>query len=122
MDLFSEMTDVPNPDGRRSGRELGEERNASTHDRMGPARHSIEPHTTVEDKVAERFAAVLADVLEEGRIAHQYASLVLIAPPRFLGQLREALTPQVRHGVVADVAKDLCGATPEAIRAAVARA
>ncbi len=116
---FLEIVDFPNPDGRLSAWELGEERSPSTHDRMGYGRHAIEPHTTPEDKVAHRFAAALADALERGRVEHRYGALVLVAPPRFLGQLKEALDAQVLRLVVAEVDKDLCSASPVVIRQSI---
>lgn len=116
---FREIVDFPNPDGRLSAWELGEERSPSTHDRMGHGRHAIEPHTAPEDKVAHRFAAVLADALERGRIEHRYEAVVLVAPPRFLGQLKGELNPQVLRHVAAEVDKDLCTASPAVIRQAI---
>lgn len=118
---LEERLDVVNPEGRLAGRELEGARAPSTHDRMGHGRHAIEPHTTLEDKVAQRFAARLADTLERGRVEHRYVALVLVAPPRFLGQLRSTLDPQVLRHVAAQIDKDLCAATPAEIVAALPR-
>ncbi|MBE0453861.1 host attachment family protein [Roseovarius autotrophicus] len=55
----------------------------------------------------ERFAAEMADILY--RLAHRGAfdRLVLVAPPRTLGALREHLHKEVAQRVVAEIGKDL---------------
>lgn len=67
----------------------------------------IEPHTSPEDKVAERFARELNEVLERGRVNHQYERLILAAPPHFFGTLQHSLGNQVRDCVVGHLGKDL---------------
>ncbi len=54
-----------------------------------------------------RFAADMADILY--RMAHRgvFARLVLVAPPKTLGTLRDHLHNEVAQRVVAEVAKDL---------------
>lgn len=46
---------------------------------------------------------------------------MLVAPPRFLGQLKGTLGRQVKGQVVAEVAKDLSKAAPAAIRQVLPR-
>lgn len=54
-----------------------------------------------------RFAADAADILY--RLAHRgvFERLVLVAPPRTLGELRRHLHKEVASRVVAEIAKDL---------------
>ena len=54
-----------------------------------------------------RFAADVASALYQMENAHQFDELVVVAPPRMLGDLRAALHPEVEARVVAEVAKDL---------------
>jgi protein required for attachment to host cells len=55
----------------------------------------------------QRFAVRLAERLYEMGHANQYQSLVVVAPPRMLGDLRAALHPEVAQRLVGEVAKDL---------------
>jgi len=71
------------------------------------------------DKVAREFAHGLATVLDQGRLDHCYERLILVAPPRFLGQLRSQLGSEVAKLVFEMVDKDITHASPEEIDAAL---
>lgn len=62
------------------------------------------------------FARELADALREGRERNEVDSVVLVAPPQFLGMLRGALHHSVSAMVRGDVVKDYTRLTPEALR------
>ncbi len=68
------------------------------------------------DAASRRFASELGRRLERGFDAHEFDGLVLVAPPRFLGQLRDALTPPVRRRVRASLRKDLTRVTTTELR------
>ena len=53
-----------------------------------------------------RFAHTLAHVLEKGLGTKAFAKLVLVAPPKLLGDLRENLSRGLQSAVVAEVHKD----------------
>jgi protein required for attachment to host cells len=55
----------------------------------------------------ERFAASFAEMLGRAAAAGLYDRLVLIAPPRALGDLRQHLDHQARERLVADLDRDL---------------
>ena len=57
----------------------------------------------------ERFAAEIAEELYRMEHAHRFRELVVVAPPKMLGDLRAKLHPEVANCVVAEVAKDLTG-------------
>jgi protein required for attachment to host cells len=119
---FTELEDFVNPDGRKSGRELDRDRPPRTVESMGNASHVIQPHTSTEDKIAERFAGELGQVLEHGRLERRYERLVLAAPPRFLGTLQQALGRQASACVVAQVDKDLTTLPAREIQQRLAKA
>ena len=102
-----EIRDFVNPEGRGSERGQVTERRPRTHESVGAARHAIEPHTSLRDKSANRFAQELCERLEQGRVAHCYERLVLVALPHFLGTLHAALNRQVSECIVAEVRHDL---------------
>lgn len=53
------------------------------------------------------LAKELAHALEEGSRTGQYERLILVAPPRFLGELRDLLSPRVEARIVASIHHDL---------------
>ncbi len=54
----------------------------------------------------QRFAAELAERLEAGRVAGTFQRLILVAPPHFLGLLRESLDAPTRAMVHTSLDKD----------------
>jgi len=53
-----------------------------------------------------RFAHTLAHALERGHGTKAFAKLVLVAPPKLLGDLRENLSRGLQSAVVSQVHKD----------------
>ena len=95
----------------REGRELSSEiRPTSPPGRMqtDSGRHSAaEPHTTPKDAEAEHFATLLANYLDQATAKGQLESLILVAPPHFLGLLHSTLGQQTTKHLKATVHKDL---------------
>lgn len=54
-------------------------------------------------------AAAIGEWLHHQVLARHLDHIVLIAPPRMLGEVRRHLTPQVRHAITGEVPKDLIG-------------
>lgn len=102
-----EIACFANPDGRASGRSLSRGRPPRVQESSAETRHAIEPHTTLRDKSAERFARELCDVLERGRKEQRYERLVLVVPPRFLGTLHAILGKPLRDSVVGEYRRNL---------------
>lgn len=70
------------------------------------------PHTDLGEGVAHEheaqvFALELADYLDAARLQGRYEGIVLAAPPRFLGTLRKALTPNTLATVHQSLDKEL---------------
>jgi protein required for attachment to host cells len=112
----SEIENFVNPEGRAPAGSRGENRPPRTYDSKGAGRHAIEPHTEPVLKFAERFARRISSVLEDGRTQHKFQQIMLIAPPRFLGHLRNCMPSNLRSCVVREVDKDMTRAKVEAIR------
>lgn len=66
-----------------------------------------------------RFAHLLTRVLEKGHGTHAFNQLVLVAPPKLLGDLRENLNRGLQSAVVSTVNKDCTHSTVEELMALV---
>jgi len=86
-------------------RDLGTERPGRTQESANAARHAIEPKTDPHRQAKQDFARDLAEWLE-AQTAH-YDRLILVAPPAFLGDLREALGDAAGKRLVGTLDKDL---------------
>jgi len=73
---------------------------------VGPGRSAYEEadfHQLAED----RFATDTAEMLNSRALRNDYDSLVVVAPPRTLGELRKHYHKEVEKRLVAEVPKDL---------------
>jgi protein required for attachment to host cells len=111
---LAEIECFDNPDA--DTRDVTSHRPPTVNESVGPARHSIEPHTTLREKVTDRFAKSLTDTLERGRVDHRFDRLVLVAPARFLGALHDNLDKPLRDRVTGEVRKNLTTLAADEIR------
>jgi protein required for attachment to host cells len=85
-------------------------------------RHGVDGERSTQRHEAELFALQVVRILDSARTRHEFDRLVLIAAPRMLGLLREALPAACRSIVAAEVPKDLVHHDVATIRKAVPRA
>jgi protein required for attachment to host cells len=62
-------------------------------------------HHLEEHRFAERVAKALEDVVRAGHVP----AVLIVAPPKTLGDLRKAFHPDVKAKIIAEVDKDLTG-------------
>jgi protein required for attachment to host cells len=93
--------------GRLRDREVDSDRQGRSSARVGSARHALSPAESPHEHDARAFARVLADALRQGRLGGHYERLILVAEPRFLGLVRQALDDVTARLVSATVPKDL---------------
>lgn len=87
----------------------------SVHDRMGHGMHGTAPRSSA-DHALEEYCARLAERI--GGVFHdeRFEALVLFAPPRALGRLREHLPPPVHARLVLDAPHEVLTETDEELR------
>lgn len=105
-----------------------------TQESTNSSRHIIEPHTSHRDKCTLGFAHALVSDLREAKAHQRYDQLFLVAPPHFLGVLREQLGDADAAHLAGELGDDLVAlskgelrqrlhdAFPKAIRGKPARA
>jgi protein required for attachment to host cells len=107
------VRELSHPESRFPGRELASDRSGRRTDLS--LRSAMEPTTSPREVQTQRFAFELAALLKKGLAANAYARLVLVAPPHFLGYLREYVGVQVRKRIWKAVDKDLTSFGPQAL-------
>ena len=101
--------------------EQGTDRPGRTQSSVGPGRNSYEQadfHQIEED----RFAAEAADMLKRRALANDFDKLIVVAPPRTLGELRKHYHKEVSDRLVGELDKDLTGHLIPDIEQALAKA
>lgn len=88
-------------------RDLGSDRPGRVFDSAGAGRHAVAPHTDYLRYEKDKFAHEVAALLEQAGTAQRFDRLVLVAPPRTLGDLRAAMGPHAKAAVIGEVRKDL---------------
>lgn len=89
-------------------RELGTERPGRSGGQRGTGiRHAIQPHVDWHRFEKEKFSKEVAALLDAAAERNAFDRLVLVAPPRTLGDLRAALGAKSRSRIHAEIDKDL---------------
>jgi protein required for attachment to host cells len=97
--------------------ELKTDRPGASFARAGHGRRAMTGEVEPRDQARIRFAKMLADRLEAGRVANAFERLALVASPAFLGLLREQLGAPLQSRLAFTLDKDYVTQTPEEIRA-----
>ncbi len=94
---------APNP----STQEQGADKPGRVFDSSGRARHAIQPHADWHRETKRKFAVDIAKLLEEKAREKAFERLILVAPPKTMGDLREALDDVTAAYVKSEITKDL---------------
>lgn len=103
-----DLAELPVPDIDESNHSGGGGRHRATASDPSPRQMHEDAH-----------AAAVAEWLNRQVIAHKIDHLVVIAPPRTLGELRHHYAKQVSAALIGEVAKDLIGRQPADVLAAL---
>lgn len=90
--------------------EIGADRPGRGHDAVTAGRHAVDT-TDWHRFEKEKFAKEMAEILDGAGTAGAYDRLILVAPPKTLGDLRGALSPATRKKVTGEIDKDLTAVT-----------
>jgi len=99
------LRELEHPESRMRPSELLSDKPGRVKQSTG-SRAALEPPTPRKKVEAERFARQLAQVLDEGVVSGACERLVLVAPPAFLGVLRDKLPSRVAARVSDVIEKD----------------
>ncbi|MFT5644092.1 MAG: protein required for attachment to host cells [Janthinobacterium sp.] len=101
-----EIEDMVNPGARSAG--LRKDDDGKLHDKSEPSRgHVVLPPTSLPSHENDVFARSIGQYLDQGRNAHRYDRLRLIAAPKFLGLIRGNLNKEVQKMVEQELPKDI---------------
>lgn len=112
-----EVVDLVDPEGRAKDRDI----NSDADGRLYGKGERVQGHSTSADvsptqHESERFAERLRDYLERAHAQRRFAALWVVAPPAFLGTLREKLGKQLHGAIELEVNKDVPTHSADAIR------
>ncbi len=91
----------------KAGRDIAADRPGRSFESGGVSRHAVSPRTDPRRLEAQRFVKRVADALASASKKGDYDRLVLVAPPRALGEFRKSLPAAVKGKVVGELGDDL---------------
>lgn len=109
-------------EGAIHARDLVSDAPGRVHDRMGSARHSMEPNTSVKEEGLRRFVKEIVEFLEAAYLKNDFSQLVILAAPAVLGVIRKSLTSGLARAVVKEIPKDVVGQDVDKIQIQLKRA
>jgi protein required for attachment to host cells len=108
---LQELADLTNPESRTLPRDLTSDKAgrsfSSAGAGSGTVRHAYEQETDPHQHQAELFAREVAERIDEARAQAQFEQLIIVAPPRFLGELRKRLSAASMDRVVQTLHQDI---------------
>ena len=104
---LEEFDTLLSPEHRLHEGDLVTDRDGRAFDSAGSGRHAMGNKNVAKDHEMANFAKRLAARLDQGRTAGELERLVLIAPPRFLGQIRAHLSGPAADLVALTIDKEL---------------
>lgn len=116
-DPLVEREVLAHPAARQHEQNITSDLPGRAQDTTGGQRHRLEEPTSPKQHEVQMFSRELARRLEEAFADKAFQQLVLVAPPAFLGLLREHLSTSLCEHVVAEVAKNLVRRDAAEIRA-----
>jgi len=101
------VTTMSDASAGRSEAEFSSDRPGRAFDSVGAGRHSMSPSESGQQHEMTVFAKTVADYLNQSIASGEFAHIVVIGAPKFLGSLRSALSDVTKRAVVLEVAKNL---------------
>lgn len=114
---ITELPDRSFAGSRERTRDLGSDRPGRSFDSLGLGRHAMAPPTDPHRHAEREFLRAVVDWLIEQDQGGSFDHLVVIAPPRALGELRPFLSKSLTQKLVQEIELDLTRADPDEIEA-----
>jgi protein required for attachment to host cells len=87
--------------------QIDHDRRGTTSSSNSPAHNNYEAHSDLKDDLLRNFVKSIVGKLHHDHSKKLFNHLVLVAPPKMIGTLRELLPKDVQAAIVADLPKEL---------------
>ena len=104
---LKEIEVLSHPEGRMHDRDISSDLPGKDVGMSGAGAHAYENKTDPKDYERLSFARRVSDYLEGARKANKMSRLLLIAAPRFLGELRSTMSNEISEKIVFELDKNL---------------
>ncbi len=108
-------------EGAAHARDLVSDAPGRGHDRMGSARHAMQPDTGVKEEGRRRFVKKMVEHLAAAHLRGDFSRLILLVAPALLGVIRKTLTGALAKAIIKEIPKDVIGQNLEKIQTQLQR-
>lgn len=98
-------------------RDIGSDKPGRSFNIADNRRSAIEPHSDLHEQAKQGFARNLSGALSAAHSKGRFEKLVIAAPPKMLGYLRQEMSTGVANAICGEISKDLVKNDAAAIRA-----
>jgi protein required for attachment to host cells len=102
-----EIEDMINPEGRQDGRDIQSDAEGQNFSGRDIQRSTSQPQQTMLEHDIELFCKEVSRYLDKACYEHRFDALCVIAPPKFLGMMRDNLGELARKAVTEEIPKDI---------------
>ena len=106
---FEVVIDEKSAEVQTPGHDLVSDRPGRSYERASPSRHAVDGKADPHEAAKLRFEVAIAELVNRAAAQGLFDTLVLVAPPRVLGDIRQALSAQARQRLIVEEGKDLLG-------------
>lgn len=117
---FRTISELKHAESQMKGSDLASDRPGRAFDSAGTGRHAMGTPVDLKAHEADVFAREVCEFIDSARVKNRFERLVVVAPPDFLGRLRQNISPAANKLVTESLAKNLVGCGGEEIRARLA--
>jgi len=107
---------LEHPESRLREHDLTSDQPGRAIDSVGQGGHAMGKSVDPKKQEVIAFSKTVADYLEAGRNDHSFGKLYVIAPPTFLGYLRDQFSAPLAKAIAASIDKNLVDLDLEQIR------
>lgn len=107
VDPLREIDTLIHAEGKLRARDEVTDRQGGIAGGHGQGDFTFEAPTDIKHQDQVNFAHQIGEKLEQGRVSNAYEDLILVAPPAFLGVLRQTLNDHIQKMVFKAVNKNL---------------
>jgi protein required for attachment to host cells len=112
-----ELTTFDNPVVRLKQKDITSDRPGRSFDSHGEGRHAMAVEVSPKEQEQVRFAKIIVERLEKGRMENAFGRLVVVAAPEFLGMLRENYSAPLNSLLSLEIDKDYVSMNAKELRA-----
>jgi protein required for attachment to host cells len=119
--VWGSLQHLDNAAIHKSAADLVSGARGATQSAPGGVRSAFERHTDPHESEGLKFAREIAELVNAAFVRGEWERAVLVAPPKFLGEVRSALPARALHQVVACIHHDFAKLPEHELPAAVLR-